>query len=222
MNLFRSEEHARNWEEYDPRMAHLLQPVQWWADVFALPMFRARARSDFISWVTSTEGAGTVAELRQRLAPPHPDVWGTTAAAAALSKVDISVVEGASPDDRTVEQFLLRVWPAAVPVEIARGWRDTARAMIVAVPAEPLPDVDPRLWTDTRRSAVRNTQAATGWIARADVGAGDVRLTHRMAQMGWQGEVAEQPAWTAMEQSARAILKCLSLRDLAEVSKPAT
>ncbi|MCY3949661.1 MAG: hypothetical protein OXF61_10715, partial [Acidimicrobiaceae bacterium] len=102
----------------------------------------------------------------------------------------------------------------AVPVEIARHWRNTARAMIVAIPAEPLSDVDQQLWTETRRSAVRDIQAATGWLARADVGAGDVRLTHRLAQMGWQGQVADQPAWTAMEQSARAILKCRALAEL--------
>lgn len=215
MNFFRSEEHARNWEEFDPRMAHLLRPVEWWADTFSSPMFRARGRSDFISWVTGPEAAGTFAELRERMTPPRPDVQATTAAATALSSVEVSVIEGASPDDRSVEQRLLGEWPAAVPVEVARHWRNTARAMIVAIPADPLPDADPQHWIETRRSAVRDVQAATGWIARADVGAGDVRLTHRLAQMGWQGEVADQPAWTAMEQAARAILKCRTLAELA-------
>ncbi|WP_419931564.1 hypothetical protein [Candidatus Poriferisodalis sp.] len=214
MNLFRSEEHARDWEEFDPRMAHLLRPVEWWADTFSSPMFRARGRSDFISWVTGPEAAGAFAELRERMTPPRPDVRATTAAAASLSSVDISVVDGASPDDRSVEQQLLGEWPAAVPVEVARHWRNTARAMIVAVPADPLPDADPQHWTETRRSAVRDVQAATGWIARADVGAGDRRLSERLGQMGWQGEVADQPAWTAMEQSARAILKCQALAEL--------
>ncbi|MXV87236.1 MAG: hypothetical protein F4117_03020 [Acidimicrobiales bacterium] len=213
MNLFRSEEHARDWEEYDPAMAHLVRPVEWWADTFSAPMFRERGRSDFISWVTSPEASGTFAELRERMAPPRPDVRATTAAAIALSNVEVSVVDGASPDDRSVEQQLFGQWPAAVPVEIARHWRNTARAMIVAIPAEPLSDVDQQLWTETRRSAVRDIQAATGWLARADVGAGDVRLTHRLAQMGWQGQVADQPAWTAMEQSARAILKCRALAE---------
>lgn len=215
MNLFRSEEHARNWEEFDPRMTHLLRPVAWWADTFATPMFRARARSDFITWATGPQGAAAFGELRERLAPPRPDVKATTAAAIALSKIDVSVVDGASPDDRSVEQQLFGAWPAAVPVEIARHWRNTARAMIVAIPADPLPDTDPQSWIETRRSAVRDVQAATGWLARADVGAGDVRLTHRLAQMAWQGEVADQPAWTAMEQSARAILKCRLLAELA-------
>ncbi|WP_420624254.1 hypothetical protein [Candidatus Poriferisodalis sp.] len=211
MNLFRSEEHARDWEEFDPRTAAMLRPVEWWAETFAAPMFRARARSDFISWMSGPDGAGAFAELRARLTPPRPDVRATTAAATALSKVDISVIEGASADDRSVEHNLMPVWPAAVPVEIARHWRNTARAMIVAIPADPLPDADPQLWTETRRSAVRDVQAATGWLARADVGAGDMRLTERLAQMGWGGEVADQPAWTAMEQSARAILKCRAL-----------
>ncbi len=214
MNLFRSEEDARNWEEYDHRMSHLVRPVEWWADTFSAPMFRERGRSDFISWLTGPEASGTFAELRERMSPPRPDVRATTAAASALSKVDLSVVDGASADDRSVERSLMTVWPAAVQVEIARHWRNTARAMIVAIPAEPLPDVDQQLWTETRRSAVRDVQAATGWLARADVRAGDVRLTHRLAQMGWQGEVADQPAWTAMEQSARAILKCQALAEL--------
>lgn len=211
MNLFRSEEHARSWEEFDPRMAHLLRPVEWWAETFSSPMFTQRGRSDFISWVTGPEAAQTFAELRERMAPPRPDLRATTAAAAALSKVDISVVEGDSYQDRSVEHSLLGVWPAEVPVEIARHWRNTARGMIVAIPADPVGDVDPQSWTDTRRSAVRDVQAATGWIARADVRAGDRRLAERLTQMGWQGEVADQPAWTAMEQAARAILKCQSL-----------
>ena len=214
MNLFRSEEHARDWEEFDPRMAHLLRPVEWWAETFSSPMFTERGRSDYISWVTGPEGAASFSGLRARLAPPRPDVRATTAAAAALSKVDLGVVDGASPDDRSVEQLLLGEWPAAVPVETARHWRNTARAMIVAIPADPLPDVDAQHWTDTRRSAVRDVQAATGWIARADVRAGDLRLAERLRGMGWQGDAADQPAWTAMEQSARAILKCGALAEL--------
>ena len=168
-------------------MAAMLRPVEWWAETFAAPMFRARARSDFISWMQGPDGAGAFAELRARLTPPRPDVRATTAAATALSKVDISVVEGASADDRSVEHNLMPVWPAAVPVEIARHWRNTARAMIVAIPADPLPDADPQLWTETRRSAVRDVQAATGWLARADVGAGDMRLAERLGQMGLAG-----------------------------------
>ena len=216
MNFFRSEEDARSWEEYDPALAHLVRPAQWWADTFSAPMFRERGRSDFISWLHSPDAAGTFAELRERMAPPRPDVKATTAAVVALVQVDLSVLEGASPDDRSVERHLLGRWPATVPVGIARHWRDAARAMIVAIPASPLPEADQQQWIDTRRSAVRDVQAATGWLARADLAAGDARMAERLRDMGWQGETAEQPAWTAMEQSARAILKCQALRDLAE------
>ena len=69
MNLFRSEEHARRWHEWDDDMAWTLQPVHWWADTFATPMFRARARPDFMSWSASDEGAAAWTELRSRLTP---------------------------------------------------------------------------------------------------------------------------------------------------------
>ncbi len=69
MNLFRSEEHARRWVEWDEDMAWSLRPVQWWADTFATPMFRARGRTDFISWSAGPEGAAAWAELRGRLTP---------------------------------------------------------------------------------------------------------------------------------------------------------
>ena len=211
MNLFRSEEHARRWEEFEPKMAAMLHPVQWWADTFATPMFRARARSDFVSWMSGDEGAAAFAALRERLTPPRPDVVATVAAVAALSQVDLSILDGASPDDRTVEQHLMRAWPTAVPVDEVRQWRHTAAAMIVAIPSDPPPDLDGAMWTGTRRSAVRDVQAADGWLKRAELGAGDMRLTERLRQMGWQGEVADQPAWTAMEQSARAVLQCRHL-----------
>ena len=68
MNLFRSEEHARRWSEWDDEMAWALQPLQWWADTFATPMFRARARPGFMTWVTSEEGAAGMAALRERFA----------------------------------------------------------------------------------------------------------------------------------------------------------
>lgn len=130
MNLFRSEEHARRWEEFEPKMAAMLHPVQWWADTFATPMFRARARSDFVSWMSGDEGAAAFAALRERLTPPRPDVVATVAAVTALSQVDLSILDGASPDDRTVEQHLMRAWPTAVPVDEVRQWRHTAAAMI--------------------------------------------------------------------------------------------
>lgn len=69
MNLFRSEEHARSWSEYDPSMASTLQPVAFWADLFATPIFRERGRSDYVSWLQSEAGRAGFAELRAGL--PH-------------------------------------------------------------------------------------------------------------------------------------------------------
>ncbi|MDP6713378.1 MAG: hypothetical protein QF368_01955 [SAR202 cluster bacterium] len=53
MNLFRSEEHVRNWSQYDPAWDGNLQPLSAWADRFSADMFRARARPDYISWLRS-------------------------------------------------------------------------------------------------------------------------------------------------------------------------
>ena len=69
MNLFRSEEHARNWSEYDPAMDATLQPVAFWADLFSTPIFRQRGRADYITWLQSEQGQAAFAELRSRL--PH-------------------------------------------------------------------------------------------------------------------------------------------------------
>lgn len=69
MNLFRSEEHARNWSEFDPAMEATLRPVEFWAELFATPIFRQRGRSDYISWLQSEAGQAGFAELRSRL--PH-------------------------------------------------------------------------------------------------------------------------------------------------------
>ena len=67
MNLFRSEEHARNWSEYDPAMEATLKPVEFWADLFSTPIFRERGRLDYVSWLRSDEGQAGFAQLRSRL-----------------------------------------------------------------------------------------------------------------------------------------------------------
>jgi hypothetical protein len=64
MNLFRSEEHARNWSGFDAGMERMLQPVAFWADVFSNDMFRFRSRPDFISWLHSDAGRAAVKALR--------------------------------------------------------------------------------------------------------------------------------------------------------------
>jgi len=70
MNLFRSEEHARNWIGFDENMASALMPVAEWADIFANPFFKERGRSDYISWTHSDAGAAAFTELRRRLPTP--------------------------------------------------------------------------------------------------------------------------------------------------------
>jgi hypothetical protein len=56
MNLFRSEEHARQWTKFNPDFEKNLKPLSFWLEVFSGEMFRARSRPDFISWLRSEEG----------------------------------------------------------------------------------------------------------------------------------------------------------------------
>jgi hypothetical protein len=67
MNLFRSEEHARNWDGITEAMASSLKLVAEWADIFSNPFFRQRGRTDYISWTRSEAGAAAFGELRGRL-----------------------------------------------------------------------------------------------------------------------------------------------------------
>ena len=50
MNLFRSEEHARNWVGYNPDFADTLQPLSYWIERFASENFTARTRPDYVTW----------------------------------------------------------------------------------------------------------------------------------------------------------------------------
>ena len=69
MNLFRSEEHARNWQGFADGMAASVKPVAEWADIFSNPFFRKRGRPDYISWTRSDAGREAFMALRARL--PH-------------------------------------------------------------------------------------------------------------------------------------------------------
>jgi hypothetical protein len=51
MNLFRSEEHARDWASFNPEFETNLQPLSYWLERFSSERFRARIRPDYISWV---------------------------------------------------------------------------------------------------------------------------------------------------------------------------
>ena len=57
MNLFRSEEHARNWPGFKPYYMESLKPVSVWIERFAGEMMRSRARPDFISWYMAMRAA---------------------------------------------------------------------------------------------------------------------------------------------------------------------
>ena len=73
MNLFRSEEHARNWEGFDPAMASSLQPVAEWARHLLQPVLPRARTTDYISWTRSDAGRAGFVELRDRLAPTAAD-----------------------------------------------------------------------------------------------------------------------------------------------------
>ena len=50
MNLFRSEEHARNWAQFDPEFEMMIKPLAFWAERFSGEGYTARGRPDYISW----------------------------------------------------------------------------------------------------------------------------------------------------------------------------
>ncbi len=67
MNLFRSEEHARNWASYNPDNENALKPLSFWIDLFSGLTFRSRGRSDYISWLKTEEAQKARAEMRAKL-----------------------------------------------------------------------------------------------------------------------------------------------------------
>jgi len=51
MNLFRSEEHVKNWSLYDSVSAESIMPLSNWALTFSGPLFRNRLEPDYLSRV---------------------------------------------------------------------------------------------------------------------------------------------------------------------------
>jgi hypothetical protein len=51
MNLFRSEEHVKNWSQYDSLSAESIMPLPKWATVFSGPLMRNRLEPDYLSRV---------------------------------------------------------------------------------------------------------------------------------------------------------------------------
>jgi len=49
MNLFRSEEHVKNWPLYDSVSAESIMPLTNWATAFSGPLFRNRLQPDYLS-----------------------------------------------------------------------------------------------------------------------------------------------------------------------------
>jgi hypothetical protein len=58
MNFFRSEEHARNWAQFDPAYEANLKPLSHWAERFSAERFKARSRTDYFTWCAQQPGAG--------------------------------------------------------------------------------------------------------------------------------------------------------------------
>ena len=65
MNLFRSEEHVKNWSEYDPISEESIMPVADWEKVFATPLVCTRLDADCLSHVQEGMAAffGALAEM---------------------------------------------------------------------------------------------------------------------------------------------------------------
>jgi hypothetical protein len=67
MNLFRSEEHARRWSQFNPDFERGLRPFSFWEKLFSGRIFRYRARSDYISWLRTEEAEEARQALRSQL-----------------------------------------------------------------------------------------------------------------------------------------------------------
>ena len=67
MNLFRSEEHARAWTQFNLEFANTLKPLAFWLDVFSGDMFRARSRPDYLSWLRGEDGKQAIQALMAKL-----------------------------------------------------------------------------------------------------------------------------------------------------------
>ncbi len=51
MNLFRSEEHVKNWSLWDPISSDAIMPLADWALAFSGPLTRNRLQPDYLSRV---------------------------------------------------------------------------------------------------------------------------------------------------------------------------
>jgi hypothetical protein len=66
MNLFRSEEHVRNWSQYDRESAEGTMPLRDYATLFGIRLFRERLEPDYVlrlmelapEWITTLMSLG--------------------------------------------------------------------------------------------------------------------------------------------------------------------
>jgi hypothetical protein len=66
MNLFRSEEHVRNWSQYDPATAEGTMPLADYVTLFSTSLFRERLAPDYLlrlsqflpEWIATLAGLG--------------------------------------------------------------------------------------------------------------------------------------------------------------------
>ena len=65
MNLFRSEEHVKNWSLYDPGSEDAIMPLADWAQVQRSPLMRNRLEPDMLARTEEyfAEYLGRLAEL---------------------------------------------------------------------------------------------------------------------------------------------------------------
>ncbi len=56
MNLFRSEEHVKNWAQYDSVSAESIMPLSNWAQTFSGPLFRNRLKPDYLAHIQEYAG----------------------------------------------------------------------------------------------------------------------------------------------------------------------
>ena len=49
MNIFRSEEHVKNWSLYNPESEDAIMSLADWAEAFNSPIFRNRLQPDYLS-----------------------------------------------------------------------------------------------------------------------------------------------------------------------------
>ena len=66
MNLFRSEEHVRNWSQYDPKSTEGTMPLRDYATLFGIRLFRERLEPVYVprlmelapEWITTLVNLG--------------------------------------------------------------------------------------------------------------------------------------------------------------------